>query len=434
MMKAQKLSFNLKNLVIVIIVLLLSGLLVVMANSFYDTQSFKLSQVDILETRDLSELEHINDYSYYFEANQRLASVGSRISEEYTTLSSPFSSSSQNSSPLQSTLDTLDQVDLEAKTFSITSEYVTWGHDRVGALPVQNLPEYNNETIVAVLDTGVAAHPELMSILLPGYDFVNNDTNATDDNGHGTHVAGIIAAANNNTGVIGVIPNTRILPIKVIDSDGLGSLGDVMAGIDYAIEQRADVINLSLGTTFDSIHLRNSIQRALNVEILVVASSGNDAEGNCLYPGRYDGVICVGATNEINGLASYSNLNPDIVAPGDNILSTIPGGDYSFSSGTSMATPFVSGGLALAKSACPGCTTEQIKQYVFDTVTDLGIPGKDSSFGYGLLNIQRLVLELLDDATVPLDTSYNPGSISPVEAVDGAELVEATWKQPQIQN
>jgi subtilisin family serine protease len=223
-------------------------------------------------------------------------------------------------------------------------------------------------TIVAVIDTGVdRAHPDLAPNLLPGHDFVAGDDDPADENGHGTHVAGTIAAERGNgIGVVGVADDAaRILPLRVLDGTGSGQTSDVILAYGQAFQSGAKVVNLSLGSTTSSRAERDAI--AAFPTMLFVAAAGNggpDGVGDnndalATYPCAYllPNVVCVAASDNRDQLASFSNygaLSVDLAAPGVSIASTWPGGGYSWSSGTSMATPHVSGAAALLWSAAPG--------------------------------------------------------------------------------
>ncbi|WP_251551167.1 S8 family peptidase [Neobacillus muris] len=215
---------------------------------------------------------------------------------------------------------------------------------------------------IAILDTGCAlAHPDLKERIIGGRNFTNDDKGNReiyrDYNGHGTHVAGTIAATSNQTGVVGVAPEANLLIVKVLDRNGSGQYEWIINGIYYAIEQKVDIISMSLGGPEDVSELHEAIQKAVENNILVVCAAGNEGDGRDTtnefsYPGSYNEVISVGAISLNRGIAEFSNSNNevDLVAPGENILSTYLNGKYARLSGTSMATPHVSGALALIKA------------------------------------------------------------------------------------
>lgn len=219
--------------------------------------------------------------------------------------------------------------------------------------------------VVAVIDTGVDTdHPDLKDRIIGGRNFTtdhNGDVNNFEDNnGHGTHVSGIVAASLNGDGVVGVAPKAKILSIKALTEDGAGDYGWIINAINYAVEWRgpkneqARVICMSLGGPNDVPEMREAIQNAVNHNISVVVAAGNEGDGQedtfeYAYPGAYNEVISVGAVNTNLQLAPFSNSHNevDLVAPGVNVLSTYLDNKFAKLSGTSMAAPFVAGALAL---------------------------------------------------------------------------------------
>jgi serine protease len=261
---------------------------------------------------------------------------------------------------------------------------------------------------VAVVDTGVQQnHPDLAGQVLSGRYFLHdNDGNVafegaggtSDGSGHGTHVAGTIAALSNNaTGVSGAAPAVKVLPVQVLCADGGGFSSDVALGIRWAVDQGAKVINLSLGGPATSAEA-SAVQYANSNNVVVVAAGGNDGAGGPVsYPAGYStsqsNVIAVAATTNTNGHASYGTTGNylDLSAPGGEngnssvaVLSTVPGG-YGTKAGTSMATPHVSAAAALLIAAA-NCGDSQVKSRLIATAVDLGSAGKDSTFGYGLVD------------------------------------------------
>lgn len=295
-----------------------------------------------------------------------------------------------------------------------------WGLRRTGAPAAWDVTRGDAGVVVAVVDTGVDyTHPDLASQVdtANDWDFINGDSNAMDDHGHGTHVSGIIAATmDNGVGGVGVAPQVRILPVKVLDSKGSGDTFGVSAGIRYAADNGARIINLSLAGPSDA-SMRSAVAYAQGQGCVVVAAAGNDdsSEG-ASYPARYTDVVGVGATTSGNAHASFSNYGTgvDVSAPGVNILSTLPiaiePSGYASWNGTSMATPFVSGVAALVMSVDPGMSAGAVIQRVLSTAQDLGDPGFDQVFGYGLVRADLAVEGLETD---------------PDDQIPGAELVSS---------
>ncbi|TCN24812.1 S8 family peptidase [Mesobacillus foraminis] len=227
-------------------------------------------------------------------------------------------------------------------------------------------PEIWSETkgqgiTIAILDTGCDTdHPDLKDRIIGGRNFTQDDGGKSeiyeDYNGHGTHVAGTIAASLNNTGVAGVAPEANLLILKVLGKNGSGQYDWIIKAIDYAISQKVDIISMSLGGPEDVKELHDIIKKAVNQNILVVCAAGNEGDGEDStdelgYPGCYNEVISVGAIDLERQSSEFTNSNNqvDLVAPGEKITSTYLNGTYASLSGTSMATPHVSGALALLK-------------------------------------------------------------------------------------
>jgi subtilisin family serine protease len=250
------------------------------------------------------------------------------------------------------------------------------------------------------VDTGVDyTHPDLKNRVLKelGYDFVNNDGDAMDDNWHGTHVAGIIAAeANNGQGISGIAGplNVKIIPVKVADKDGQTISGTVAKGMQYAVDHGADIINLSIGFESKDEIIEQAICYAGEKGVLVVASSGNNNDDCDEYsPSGDSGVYTVGAITSSYERASFSNYGDSlqIVAPGVGILSTVPGGKYGVRDGTSMAAPIVTAVAAILKAEDPRMKPDQIIRVLNETARDLDQKGKDSYTGYGLVDANEAV-------------------------------------------
>lgn len=244
---------------------------------------------------------------------------------------------------------------------------------------------------VAVVDTGVdASHEDLTGQVLPGYDVLEPGGDGhKDPNGHGTHVAGIIAAkAGNSLGVAGLAPEAKILPVRALDETGYGDDAGIAEGVLWAADHGASVINLSLGSDTKDPVLAAAVADVIQRKIVVVAASGNGGlEGNApSYPAALPGVVAVSASSFGDQLAMFSTTGSyvSLSAPGVSILSTWPGNNYVYESGTSMATPYVSAAFALLESA--GKSPSSALSLLESSATDLGQESKDASFGYGLVD------------------------------------------------
>lgn len=267
----------------------------------------------------------------------------------------------------------------------------------------------DEEVLIAVIDTGVdLEHPDLKNkIFSSGRDFANDDDDATDDNGHGTFVAGIAAAeTNNNEGVAGVAWNCKILPIKAMDEEGSGFYSWIIDGIIWAAENGADVINLSLGGDVPAESLETAVRNAFQKNIIIVAAAGND-EASVLYPAAYDDYcLAVAATDFDDNRPEWSNSGPevDVAAPGVRVVGTVPtwywgpgSFPYGFWGGTSMSTPHVAGLVALLKSIKPWLKPSDIMnviRYSADDVNSTEHPGKDDFIGYGRINMEKALVPI----------------------------------------
>ena len=305
------------------------------------------------------------------------------------------------------------EADAEAHIMGHTStvpEYQnSWGLDHIQADLVH---PYNkgNAVTVCVVDTGIDyTHPELSPNYAGGIDYVNNDSDPMDDNGHGTHVSGTIAAVLNGVGVVGVAPEADLIVAKVLNSAGSGSYSNVIAGINWCVDNHAKVISMSLGGSSGSTALKTAVDTAYANNVLVVAAAGNSGNfkgkgDNVGYPAKYDSVIAVAATTTSNTRASWSSTGPavELSAPGVGIKSTWLGGGYNTISGTSMATPHVSGTAALVffsnETHYPSTnhdgiwTSAEVRSVLDGTAQDLGATGRDNLYGYGLVRADLAVL------------------------------------------
>ena len=273
--------------------------------------------------------------------------------------------------------------------------------------------------VVAVIDTGLDLnHPDLQGQWVQGYNELNPLNPPQDDQGHGTHVSGIISATmNNQIGIAGIAPSSKIMPVKVLDSRGKGDDMDVSAGIQWAADHGANIINLSLGEDIkqagslgDSVYIAEAVRYAQSKGILVVAAAGNDGVGTIGYPAILPGVLSVAATTSQNKLTDFSNygLHLSLEAPGDHILSTYPqalSNGYGYLWGTSMATPMVSAVAALIWSANPTWTSTQVTYKLMASATDTQKKGWTVTQGFGLVNALKGVLPTIQ-AEFPLPNSY----------------------------
>jgi len=239
-------------------------------------------------------------------------------------------------------------------------------------------------------------HPDLKTNIKGGYNAIYPTKSANDDNGHGTHVAGTIAALNNTIGVVGVGPQINLYAVKVLDRRGSGYLSDVIEGLDWAAANGIQVVNMSLGTSSNVLSFHDAVVRAKAAGVTLVAAAGNSG-GTVSYPAAYPEVIAVSATDNTNTIASWSSrgLEVDLAAPGVSIFSTYKGSSYATLSGTSMASPHVAGAAAVLLTQTAKCDTDlsgacspdEVQARLEATATELGVAGRDNLYGAGLVNV-----------------------------------------------
>jgi subtilisin family serine protease len=305
----------------------------------------------------------------------------------------------------------------DRKDQRVQADEVPWGVERISASPaLRNAYGLGNGAgvKVAVIDTGIGrtssgtVHPDLAAAYKCGYDFVNDDPYPWDDNGHGTHVAGILAAGENDSGVVGVAPGVRLYALKVLDARGYGYYSDFIAALDWCIKYGVRIVNYSGGGS-PSLALERACSRARAAGVTIVAAAGNGGGGPLVYPAGYPSVISVGSTNEFDERSADSNTGAelDLVAPGENILSTYMGGSYVELSGTSMAAPHVAGAAALFAGRTLVTEPRSVQEYLQATAVDLGPGGRDTGYGYGRVSAVPL------PAPPPTVSAPQPGEIVP---------------------
>ena len=281
------------------------------------------------------------------------------------------------------------------------AETLPWGVDRIDAEKVWAVTT-GDLVKVAVIDTGIDVfHPDLKDNIKGGMSAVAYTASYNDDNGHGTHEAGIIGAIDNTIGVIGVGHQIDLYAVKVLDRRGSGYLSDIIEGLDWAISNGMQVVNMSLGTASNILSFREAVQRVNAAGIVQVAAAGNSG-GSVIYPAAYPEVIAVSATDSSDKIASWSSRGPevDLSAPGVSIYSTYKGQIYKTLSGTSMAAPHVTGVIALMidRKTCDYdlngiCTPAEVQQKLEATAEDLGVVGKDNLYGAGLIDAEKAIIQ-----------------------------------------
>ena len=290
----------------------------------------------------------------------------------------------------------------------------------------------NSSSTIAILDTGVSAHSEFNGRLVGGYNFISNNTNASDDQGHGTSCAGIAAAKGNNSGgIAGVCWDCLIMPVKVLDSSGFGDDNGIANGIQWAADNGADVISMSLGGGGYVSYTESVINYATEIGSVVIAASGNDNSGSLSYPSGYDNCISVGALSPCNERKSTSSCDGenfwgsnygsglDFLAPGVRIHTTTMNGGYTSTfNGTSSACPHAAGIAGLIRSESNNISAYDIRLLMQQSADDIGGVGYDVQTGYGKVNAYNSLFNLL----------YNPDAFVDIQSID-VEIVPETSMQ-----
>jgi hypothetical protein len=344
-----------------------------------------------------------------------------------------------------------------------TAQQLTWGVDRIGA-PIVHGYDRGSGIKVAILDTGIDYdHPDLHDNYMGGIDYVNDDDDPMDDRGHGTHCAGIVAAVDNGMGVIGAAPEVSLYGVKMLDSEGHGSYSDLIAGIEWSVNNDMQVISMSISGGSPSQALQDACDAASNSGVLLVASAGNNGNpwmppggwDNVGYPAKYESVIAVAATDSMDERPYWSSTGAsvELAAPGVDINSTYWDDTYATIDGTSMACPHVSGTAALilatpedtARDADNDGTYEtngdgvwtnnEVRAILQATADDLGDPGRDNSYGFGLVNASKAAPPSGDDTTGPMtsnvsvdpDPTNGADSVTLTANIDDSDIAEAEY-------
>jgi subtilisin len=258
------------------------------------------------------------------------------------------------------------QLPTAGKPFSRvdTSKRIPWGLTAIQAPKLWRKTKGRGVRI-GIVDTGIdSSHPDINTSVERGINLLNSNQPPTDDNGHGTHIAGTIVASNVSAGIRGVAPKATLFPVKAFDHEGAAYVSDIILAIHWCISHRMNIINMSFGMSQYSTALHQAIKSAFNHDVIIVASSGNNGyKGNIDYPARFPQTVAVGATNKDQRIAAFSNQGKlvDLYAPGEAIYSTWPHARYNELSGTSMATAHVSGVIALLLAKKPNLTVSRIK-------------------------------------------------------------------------
>jgi len=329
-----------------------------------------------------------------------------------------------------------------------------WGLQKIDAAGAWDFIRGSSSVVVAVLDTGIDyTHDDLTANMWRdssnkyGHDFINDDDDPMDDNVngyeggtwvpnqyiyHGTHIAGVVGAVMNNAIGIAGVAQVKLMAVKVMNESGEGTDATVAEGIVYAVNNGADIITMSLGVDSSTLVLSNAIQLARENNVVCIAAAGNDGSYGISYPAAYPSVIAVGASDQLDHRASFSNYGPglDVMAPGTRIWSCKVGDTYQELSGTSTATPFVAGVAALMLSVNPALTPTEVGKILNQTATDIGASGYDSSTGWGIINAKKAVMAVSGPAATITDY---PSSIRPNSTISVSWTVSGAGELPIAQ-
>ncbi len=269
---------------------------------------------------------------------------------------------------------------------------IGWGVKRIGADAFLDV-EPKNRVRVGIMDTGIhLKHADLKDNIKGGINVTGSSSDYSDDNGHGTHVAGIVGGLNNDIGIVGVMPKVDLYAVKVFNSAGEGSLSDIIRGLQWCISNKIKLVNMSFGSATDNATFREVFMNAEKAGIIMVVAAGNDGNEHIMqYPAKYPETIAVASLNEMNNISSFSSYGPevDIIAPGEDILSTWNNGGYKKMSGTSMAAPHVTGAIAQMLNYWGDLTPAQVRQLL--KITTHRLPLRSEQQGAGLIDVSLVM-------------------------------------------
>lgn len=306
----------------------------------------------------------------------------------------------------------IDQFEEDVEVTLFGDSEMQYEHDVIGLSSAESINALGQGITIAVIDSGVYPHVELKNNLLKGYNYINDNDDTNDVQGHGTAVAGIIAAELNGQGISGVAPKAKIIPLKCF-SDSNTKISSVIRAIYDAVDKyNVDIINMSFGTPTHSDGLYEAVKYAKDCGVIMVAAVGNDGDYKFQYPAAYSEVIGVGGVTRSGEHVDTSQTNSSvfITAPSVAVLGTSNSGGYFEASGTSFATPIVTGAIADMICLDPGLYLENIKAILMITAIDKGDDGYDRKFGHGIVNLKGCIDTLLSDSEMfisPIDTTFD---------------------------
>ena len=414
-----------------------------------------LSVIGLTNTIQIDTMDTRQDITIIFndEINQHfLDSIGANINYEFQTFSGVSINIPQSALGIIQSSSFIKSWEYN-QPVHMYEDTIDWGVDRINAEVVWGGSEDAVDVTgtcgatvkVAVLDTGIDyTHPDLAPNYKGGYDFVDNDDDPIDEHYHGTHVSGTISAADDEPNalsgsLVGVSPCVELYAVRVLDDRGSGTSDGVAAGIDWAAANGMDVASLSLGSSSPSSVIEIAGQNAYAAGVLLVAASGNDG-GEIGYPAAFPEFMAIGSTDPDDSLSSFSNFGPEqeLVAPGRDIMSTTPtylssrgpfnpSPNYDTLSGTSMATPHVSGVAAMIYATDSTLTNVDVRQILHDSAEDLGAAGWDESFGYGIVDVPAAV-ELAGGSGGDPDDTTPPAQVTGLTATaTSSSQIDLAW-------
>lgn len=335
-----------------------------------------------------------------------------------------------------------DEIAPEGQKKALAAEQmIPWGISKIRSPEVWDAGNKGAGIKGCIIDTGIDYnHPDLKDNYKGGYNAITKTNDPLDDNGHGSHVSGIAAARDNDIGVVGVAPEMDIYAVKALDLNGSGSYSNIIASIQWAIDNGMHLINMSLGGSSYSKALEDICIAAYNAGILIIAAAGNSggdgSKDTVGYPAKYDSVVAVAATDSIDERASFSSVGPavEVSAPGVSIPSTVPTSNAKYSdpsgykslSGTSMASPHAFGAAAVVKKSNPNLTNADIRKILADTSVDLGTPGRDVFYGSGRIDAKAAVDNNPQPPQPPVLTKITVSPASASVIIGATQQVKAT--------
>lgn len=295
---------------------------------------------------------------------------------------------------------------------------------------------------IGVIDTGVPQHTDLDENVLEGINCISGE-NQYDNNGHQTHCVGIISAENNGFGMVGVAPKAKCLCIKGLSDKGSGTYGGLIKALEYCLTtrhdgtKRVDIVSMSLGGKKPSAQMKAVIDKLVAAGIPVICAAGNDGSGGVAYPGAFDNTIAVAAYDKTGKVAKFSSKGPqvDFAKPGVDVYSTYLNNSYARLSGTSMATPFMAGVVALLmsfrKERNKPLSVKQLKNLLISKADDKGLIGKDESWGYGIVDVEELLDTDTPPAPKPTPTPDRP-TPTPEKPEPTPKPIRMPWLTPRL--